>query len=322
MEDHYQRVIDYLRVSVTDRCGLRCVYCKPHDISPLFYKEILTYEEITRIVSVAAGLGVRKIRLTGGEPLGRKDVQHLVRSIAGIRGIEDISLTTNGMLLGRYASELKAAGLHRVNVSLDSLDSERFREITGGGSLEQVMEGIERAYDAGLRPLKINMVVMRGINDDEVEAFARLTLETPYHVRFIEFMPGSSLWTRQACIPVGEIKERIAALAPLSAVRERKHGPARYFRLKGAEGVIGFISAVTHHFCSDCNRLRLTADGKIMPCLFSATGIDMKSAIRMGATDREIEKLLRLSVAAKPEGHNINDGVWGDSIKSMSRIGG
>lgn len=323
LSDRYHRVIDYMRVSVTDRCNLRCLYCMPGDSDPVVYKEILSYEEIARIISVAAGLGVKKIRLTGGEPLARKNVQYLIKRLAEMEGIEDISLTTNGLLLQRYAEELKEAGLNRVNVSLDSIRPERYREITGGGSLDQVLGGIERAHAAGLRPVKINVVVIRGVNDDEVEDFARLTLTTPYHVRFIEFMPGSNnLWTRDKCIPVEEIRERIEAIAPVTAVRERRHGPARYYRFAGAEGVIGFISAVSHHFCSDCNRLRLTADGKIRPCLFSGSTIDLKSAITMGASDKEIERLLRLSVAVKPEGHKINQGVCGDFIRSMSKIGG
>ncbi len=323
LSDRYYRVIDYMRVSVTDRCNLRCLYCMPRDSDPVVYKEILSYEEIARIISVAADLGVRKIRLTGGEPLARKNIQYLIKRLADMEGIEDISLTTNGLLLKRYAEELKEAGLSRVNVSLDSMRPERYREITGGGSLEQVREGIEKAYAAGLRPVKINVVVIRGVNDDEVEDFARLTLTTPYHVRFIEFMPGSNnLWTRERCIPVEEIKERIETIAPVTAVKQRRYGPARYYRFAGAEGVLGFISAVSHHFCSDCNRLRLTADGTIRPCLFSGTAIDLKSAISLGASDKEIERLLRLSVAVKPEGHKINQGVCGDFIQSMSKIGG
>ncbi|HEC98196.1 MAG TPA: GTP 3',8-cyclase MoaA [Nitrospirae bacterium] len=323
LSDRYHRVIDYMRVSVTDRCNLRCLYCMPRDSDPVVYKEILSYEEIARIVSVAANLGVRKIRLTGGEPLARKNIQYLIKRLADMEGIDELSLTTNGLLLMRYAEEIKEAGLNRVNISLDSMLPERYSEITGGGSLDQVLQGIERAHAAGLRPVKINVVVIRGVNDDEVEDFARLTLTTPYHVRFIEFMPGSTnLWTMERCIPVEEIKERIETIAPVTAVKERRHGPARYYRFAGAEGVIGFISAVSHHFCSDCNRLRLTADGTIRPCLFSGTAIDLKSAISLGASDKEIERLLRLSVAVKPEGHKINQGVYGDFIRSMSKIGG
>jgi len=323
LSDRYKRVIDYMRVSVTDRCNLRCLYCMPCDGTPVEYTGILSYEEIIRIISVAAGLGVRKVRLTGGEPLARKNIQYLVKRLARIDGLEDISLTTNGILLKRYAGELKEAGLGRVNVSLDSMQPQRYREITGGGDLDLVLQGIEAAHAAGLRPVKINVVVIRGVNDDEVEDFARLTLTTPYHVRFIEFMPGTrNRWTTDKCIPVGEVKKRIEGIAPLTAVKTRRHGPARYYRFAGAEGVLGFISAVSNHFCSDCNRLRLSADGKIRPCLFSGTAIDLRSAIRMGATDGEIERLLRLSVAVKPEGHRINQGARGGLIGSMSKIGG
>ncbi len=323
LSDRYHRVVDYMRVSVTDRCNLRCLYCLPRGGAEAVYGDILSYEEIERIVTVAAGLGVRKVRLTGGEPLARKNVQYLVGRLARIEGLEDISLTTNGLLLSRYAEELKEAGLARVNVSLDSMRPQRYREMTGGGDFERVLQGIEAAHAAGLRPVKINVVVIRGLNDDEVEDFARLTLATPYHVRFIEFMPGSqNRWSRDKCIPVGEIKERIECIAPLTPVRIRRHGPARYYRLAGAEGVLGFISAVTHHFCSDCNRLRLSADGMIRPCLFSGTAIDLRSAIRMGASDAEIERLLRLSVEVKPEGHRIDRGAHRGFIRSMSKIGG
>ncbi len=323
LKDGYRRVIDYMRISVTDRCNLRCLYCMPHDIRPVVHREILTYEEILRIVRVAAGLGVSKIRLTGGEPLIRKDLVHLIRRLREIDGLEDISLTTNGVLLQRYAEELKEAGLERVNVSLDSLRPDRYSEITRGGSIEAVLKGIEKAHGVGLRPVKLNFVAIRGINDDEIEDFARLTITTPYHVRFIEFMPGSdNQWSRGRCVPMDEIKARIQAMAPISPVRVRKRGPARYFRFASAEGVIGFISAVTHHFCSDCNRLRITADGRIRPCLFSETEIDLKSAMRMEATDGEIERLLRLAVAVKPEGHRIGRDLDAGFKRPMSEIGG
>lgn len=323
LKDKYERVIDYMRFSVTDRCNLRCVYCMPHDHRPLQEKDLLSFEEIYRVIKVAAGLGVRKIRLTGGEPLARKNIQSLIRMIRGIEGIENISLTTNGVLLLQYAGELKQAGLGRVNVSLDSLRKDRYKEITRGGSLEKVFKGIEKARDVGLTPVKINVVVIRGINDDEVEDFARLTIDTPYHVRFIEFMPGKeNEWAPDRCVPLDEIKERIKGIAPISPVRVRKHGPARYFRFRDAKGVIGFINAVSHHFCGDCNRLRVTSEGRIRPCLFSETEIDLKGAINMGASDEEIERLLRLAVEIKPEGHRINKGINDGLRRSMSKIGG
>ncbi len=330
LRDNFSRVIDYLRISITDRCNLRCIYCMPSSgVMPIEHKEILSYEEIVRVVRVAAALGVRKIRITGGEPLARKNVTYLIASLRSITGIEDMSLTTNGVLLEKYAKELADAGLNRVNISLDSLKPERYREMTRGGEISPVMKGIEAAEKAGLLPVKINMVPIRGLNDDEIEEFAGLTLNTPYHVRFIEFMPigAGDLWSDERYISTDEIKTRAEKIGPLSPVRLRRDGPARYYRLENAPGVIGFISALTHHFCGDCNRLRITADGKLRPCLFSETEIDLKPALRNSSSDEEIERLLRLSIEVKPEGHTI--GRRGDTtsaskgaLKPMSRIGG
>ena len=325
VRDTYDRVIDYLRISVTDRCNLGCVYCMPPGgVTPLTHGDVLSYEELVRVVRVAAGLGVRKVRLTGGEPLVRTNLARLVSSIAGIEGIEDISLTTNGLLLKRHVRDLAAAGLKRVNVSLDSLKPERYREITRGGELKDVLDGIEEAGSAGLFPIKINMIPIRGFNDDELETFARLTVTTPFHVRFIEFMPNgaSGFWSSDRTIATGEIRERVSAIGPLEAVKARRCGPARYFRLPGAEGVVGFISALTHHFCGSCNRLRLTSEGKLRPCLFSETEIDLKSAIRGGCPDDEIGRLLRLAVQVKPEGHRFTAEEPFMPSKPMSRIGG
>ncbi len=335
--DNFSRVIDYVRISITDRCNLRCIYCMPaNGVMPVEHREILSYEEIVRVVRVAATVGVRKVRVTGGEPLARKNVTYLIASLRNITGIEDMSLTTNGVLLEKYAKELADAGLNRVNVSLDSLRPDRYREITRGGEISRVMKGIETAEKAGLIPLKINMVPIRGLNDDEIEEFARLTLNTPYQVRFIEFMPigDGDLWSNERYISTDEIRTRVEKMGSLSPVRLRRHGPARYYRLEKAPGVIGFISALTHHFCADCNRLRITADGKLRPCLFSETEIDLKPALRGSSSDKEIERLLRLAIEVKPEGHTINRGSAraGDmhsrgsslpgSLKPMSRIGG
>ncbi len=325
IKDKYQRVIDYMRISITDRCNLRCIYCMPSEgIKPIEHKDILGYEEIIRIVRIAAGLGVRKIRLTGGEPLIRKDLPYLVSSINSIEGIEDISLTTNGLLLKKYARSLALAGLRRVNVSLDSLSPERYREITRGGDINDVLEGIHEAEKVGLIPIKINMVPIRGFNDDEIEEFARLTLNTSYNVRFIEFMPigAKEIWNHEKYISTEEIKERASKIAPLIPVKIRRSGPARYFRFEGAPGVVGFISPITHHFCNSCNRLRLTSDGKLRPCLFSETEIDLKSAMKCSASDEEIERLLRLSIEIKPEGHSINHEKYFTHLKPMSKIGG
>ena len=325
LRDRFDRTIDYLRISVTDRCNLRCVYCMPAGGIDLFeHREILSYEEIVRVVGIAAGLGVRKIRITGGEPLARRNVSRLVSSLRSIAGIEDISLTTNGTLLERYARELADAGLNRVNISLDSLRPDRYREITRGGELDQVMRGIGAAEDAGLLPVKINMVPVKFLNEDEIEDFGRLTLSAPYHVRFIEFMPigAKDLWSEEKYISTDTIKSVAERIGPLIPVRLRKTGPARYFRFEGAPGVIGFISALTHHFCGDCNRLRITADGRLRPCLFSETEIDLKPALRSFSSDREIERLLRLAIEVKPEGHHIPERTDLLSLKSMSRIGG
>ncbi|MGD1074781.1 MAG: GTP 3',8-cyclase MoaA [Thermodesulfovibrionales bacterium] len=325
LRDRYNRTIEYLRVSITDRCNLRCVYCMPQcGVAPFTHREILTYEEIVRVVKVAAALGVRKIRVTGGEPLVRKNIVYLIESLRAVNGIEDISLTTNGTLLEKYAKDLADAGLSRVNVSLDSFKPDRYREITRGGDIDQVMKGIRAAEEAGLTPIKINMVPIRSLNDDEIEDFARLTLRTPYHVRFIEFMPigAQDLWNSERYISSDALKAEVEKIGPLIPVRLRKTGPARYFRFNGAGGVIGFISAVTHHFCADCNRLRITADGKLRPCLFSETEIDLKPALRTGSSDEETERLLRLAIEVKPEGHNIHERRDLLSLKTMSRIGG
>jgi len=293
-------------------------------VKPLEHKSILSYEEIIRIVMIAAGLGVQKIRITGGEPLIRRNLAYFISSIASIDGIEDISITTNGLLLQKHAPSLARAGLQRVNVSLDSLLPDRYREITRGGDINDVWSGIEAAEREGLLPLKLNMVPIRGVNDDEIEEFARLTMTTPYHVRFIEFMPigAKDLWSEDKYISTDEIKRRVAAIAPLTPVKIRKAGPARYFRFENAPGVIGFISPITHHFCDTCNRLRLTSDGKLRPCLFSETEIDLKSVMRCGAPDEEIERLLRLSVEIKPEGHKMNTEKYITYLKPISQIGG
>jgi cyclic pyranopterin phosphate synthase len=293
-------------------------------VKPIEHKNILSYEEIIKIIRIAAGLGVRKIRLTGGEPLIRKDLTYLIESINNINEVVDISLTTNGILLKKYAQPLAKAGLKRINVSLDSFRPERYREITRGGDIKNVIDGIHEAEKNGLLPIKINMVPIRGFNDDEIEEFASLTLKSAHNVRFIEFMPmgAKEMWSPEKYISTDEIKERVSKIAPLIPVKIRKSGPARYFRFEDAPGVIGFISPITHHFCNLCNRLRLTSDGKLRPCLFSETEIDLKSALRCGADDKEIERLLRLSIEVKPEGHSINHERSLLQLKPMSRIGG
>ena len=337
LTDKFHRTVDYLRISVTDRCNLRCIYCMPSEgVRHVEHRDILSYEEITRIVRVASGLGVRKVRITGGEPLARKHISRLIASIREVPWIDDLSLTTNGVLLEHYASELAGAGLHRINVSLDSLKPERYREITRGGDIYRVIKGIEAAEKAGLMPIKINMVPIRGFNGDEIGEFAGITRDTPYHVRFIEFMPigGRELWSPEKYIATDEIKASVERIGSLYPVRMRKIGPARYFRFGDAPGVIGFISALTHHFCGDCNRLRITSDGKLRPCLFSETEIDLKPALRSSSTpsDKEIERLLKLAIEIKPERHMLDKSrelpppgspsYLASPLKPMSRIGG
>lgn len=332
LKDNYQRTIDYLRVSITDRCNLRCFYCMPSGgLIPIEHKEILRYEEIIRVIRIAAGIGLRKIRITGGEPLVRKNVVYLVASIKNIPGIEDLSLTTNGILLSSYAEELKSAGVDRVNVSLDTLKPERYREITRCGDLSFVLEGIEALEKVGLNPIKINMVPIRGVNEDEIKEFARLTLLAAYQVRFIEYMPFGSedMWSPEKFISTEEIKSIVEGVGPITPIKLRKSGPARYFRFESAPGVIGFISPISNHFCNECNRLRLTSDGKLRPCLFSETEIDLKPSLRGGASDDEIRRLIKLSIEVKPVGHNIGSQNLASLTKNreyceklMSRIGG
>jgi cyclic pyranopterin phosphate synthase len=338
LKDGFQRVIDYMRISITDRCNLRCIYCMPSGgIKPVEHKEILRYEEIIRILKIAVNIGVKKIRITGGEPLMRRNVTYLIALINDIAGIEDLSLTTNGVLLEQHAEELTKAGLSRVNVSLDSFKPDRYREITRGGDIDLVLKGLKAAERVGLAPIKINMVPIRGLNDDEIEEFAKITLKAPYQVRFIEFMPFNVKGIKwpEKYISVDEIKSIVEGIGHLTPVKLRKSGPARYFRFDGAIGVIGFISPLSNHFCGECNRLRLTADGKLRPCLFSETEIDLKSALRSGAPDDEIERLIKLSIEIKPQGHNIgnqkssagggrsqNENTHHFLKRPMSRIGG
>ncbi|MCX8031009.1 MAG: GTP 3',8-cyclase MoaA [Thermodesulfovibrionales bacterium] len=324
--DSYNRQINYMRISITDRCNLRCVYCMPSDgVKTVNNKEILTLEEIIRIAKIATDLGVRKIRITGGEPLIRKNIVYLISSLSKLPYVEDLSLTTNGLLLKQYAHSLALAGLKRVNISLDSLDAEKYKSITRGGDIKEVIEGIKEAERWGLTPIKINVVPVRGFNDSEIENFAYLSILAPYQIRFIEFMPigDKEFWNEKRYITTNEIKERLLSIAPLIPVTTEKSGPANYFKFKDAKGLIGFISPISNHFCFSCNRLRLTADGKIRPCLFSKTEIDLKSPLRHGASDEEIKRLLRLSVEIKPLRHEINEE---DSLcylnKSISQIGG
>ena len=322
LSDSFQRPLNYLRISVTDRCNLRCIYCMPSEGIPLMsHEDILSYEEICIVARAAAELGIVKVRLTGGEPLVRAKLTNLLAMLARIQGIDDISLTTNAVLLQRYADELKGAGLRRVNVSLDSLRSDRFQRITRVGNLDDVLGGIEAARQAGLDPVKTNTVVIRGMNDDEVLDFARLTIEDEWHVRFIEYMPFSNgEKVDHLLVPVSEIKQRIETLSKLEPSLSSGGGPAKYFRLPGARGTIGFISPVSEHFCRACNRLRLTADGRLRPCLFSDTEIDLREPLRQGAAADDIKRLIQEAASCKPEGHKLRAGTTCERF--MAQIGG
>ncbi len=325
--DSYERKIDYLRMSITDRCNLRCVYCMPAEgIELARSSDILRYEELLRIARIAAAHGVSKLRLTGGEPLVRKGLVEFISELSKIEGIKDLSLTTNGVLLAEYAERLKEAGLDRVNVSLDSLDRERFAKVTRGDDLDKVLKGLERAQEVGLTPVKINMVVIKGFNDDEIMDFAMLTKVKPYHVRFIEYMPFDTAegWKREKCLSVNEIRRMIEAVEPLEESKgaSKGAGPATRFRFKDAIGEVGFISPVTNHFCGSCNRLRLTSDGKLRTCLFSDREIDLRTALRDGSPDEEIERILFRAAAEKPSGHTINENIFKKCSKTMSLIGG
>jgi cyclic pyranopterin phosphate synthase len=325
--DPRNRLIDYLRVSVTDRCNLSCTYCRPRTAMKLLsHGDILRYEEIRRIVGVAVPLGISHVRITGGEPLVRRGILDFIGSLRGIDGITDISLTTNGVLLEETAAGLRDAGIRRLNISLDSLRPERFAAITGSNAWDKVWRGIGQAAALGFSPVKINMVPVKGVNDDEVVDFARLTLDRPLHVRFIEFMPigAGDRWTTEVCVPADAIREAIErAFGPLEPAGQGEGaGPSRNFRVPGGQGVIGFISPITKHFCESCRRLRLTADGRIRPCLLSDTEIDVRTPLRGECSDAELEKLLRLALEIKPERHYITEREGGCCERTMSRIGG
>jgi cyclic pyranopterin phosphate synthase len=321
--DSFNREIDYMRVSVTDRCNLSCIYCMPGKRQRSFRAgDMLTTDEITRLARVAKRFGVRKIRLTGGEPLVRADILSIVSGVKDA-GVQDLSLTTNGLLLSEMAGPLGEVGLDRLNVSLDTMDPARYRRITDGGSLDRVLEGIEEAERAGLSPVKINMVPIRGVNEDEIADFARLTLDKPHHIRFIEFMPSGreKLWDEGKCVRSSEVRERVSVLGPLEKLPFRGKGPSRNYRIKGAEGILGFISPLSHTFCYCCNRLRVNAVGKIRPCHFSKTEIDIRTPMRSGADDGELARLLTLAIEVKPEGNYLRN-PSDVSLKSMSSIGG
>lgn len=321
--DSFNRPIEYLRISVTDRCNLRCVYCMPEEgVPPLSHHDVLRYEEIERLARVIVGLGVSKLRLTGGEPLARKGVEHLVAMLAAIPGVRDLAMTTNGTLLAGMAATLARAGLRRVNVSLDTLRPERYRAMTRRGELGDVLDGLAAAERAGLQPVKVNMVVVRGVNDDEVVDFARKTVDEGWNVRYIELMPLGA-GAEGAPVASAEVRQRIERVfGPLVAVDGHGAGPAKYYQVPGAPGTIGFISPISEHFCFRCNRLRLTADGQLMPCLMSEQGFDLRTPLRQGASDADLRARVQEAILAKPAGHHMESGGRQSAPRPMSRIGG
>lgn len=331
MKDSHGRTIDYLRISLTDRCNFRCIYCMPEEgICAMPHDEILRIEEIEQIVRIAARNGIKSVRLTGGEPLVRKGVTDLIEAIENTPGIQNVSLTTNGVLLPKMAEDLKRAGLSRVNISLDTLDPEQFKEITRVGNLDDTLAGIDAALEAGFNPVKINSVVVKRLNQDFLE-FAKLSIDRPLHVRFIEFMPlGDSSdsgtgWGKEDVIASEELREIINAQAMEAGMEPLRPadnepvgwGPARYYEFPDAMGTVGFISPLSRHFCSECNRLRLTADGLIRPCLFSDVEFDVKGALREGG-EEAAERVLYEALGAKPDDHHDKVGTE----RNMSAIGG
>ena len=326
LADRFSRKIDYLRISITDHCNLHCSYCAPFGgRMKLTHTEILSYEEICRLTKAAVEAGISKVRITGGEPLMRKGVVELCHLLSGIEGLESLTLTTNGVRLQEFAQQLYDAGVQRVNVSLDTLRPERFKEITSRNLLFRVLGGIEMAEEVGLHPVKINTVVMRGVNDDEIEDFARLTVERPYHVRFIELMPFNGFGDHESLfVPVEEIVKRVKRVGDLSLEpAAESSGPARLCSLPGAKGKLGLIAPLSYHFCGSCNRLRLTADGKLRTCLFSEEEIDIKGPLRAGASTEELADIYRLAATIKPHSHRLKCAEVEKTLgRDMQAIGG
>ena len=326
MLDGFGRRIEYLRISVTDKCNLRCVYCMPEEgLDWLRREQLLSYEEIARVVSVMAEMGLKRVRITGGEPLVRRDLPSLIRMLRRIPGIEEISLSTNAVLLADLAAPLRDAGVDRLNISLDSLRPERIDALSRRpGSAESIFRGLAAAEQVGFAPLKLNCVVMRGRNDDEVADFAAITRERPWHIRFIEVMPtGDNLGvSRDEYVSSDEILASIARIGELAPVAgPGGNGPATYFAFPGAPGTIGVITPMSHNYCDRCNRMRLTADGQLRPCLFGAIQTDLRTPLRTGA---DLVPVVRYTLRIKPERHNLvrgsDEGSGG--LRALSEVGG
>lgn len=324
--DNDHRMINYLRVSITDRCNLRCIYCMPDEgVKFMSHNEILTYEEILRVVDLCASHGIRKVRLTGGEPLVRKGIIPFIERLCSIRGLEEVTLTTNGVLLKEFAHPLRECGISRINVSMDTLKPERFYRITRRDNFDRVWEGIEEAESTGFQPVKINVVAMRGVNDVEIPDFALLTLRKPYHVRFIEMMPVGvkNSWTAERFISVEEILSMIRRVGHITPLDSRLlDGPAQRYSLEGAKGEIGLIGAISRPFCGKCNRLRMTAEGHLKGCLFSEQETDIKTPLRKGKCDRYLLELIKNTVFNKPKNHGLDNYSPRKCVRSMNSIGG
>jgi len=331
MIDKHNREINYLRISITDRCNLRCVYCMPKEgISFMGHDDILRYEEMLRIVRIAVQTGITKVRVTGGEPLVRRGIVEFLSSLTEMEGLRDISLTTNGVLLEECAERVFDAGVRRINISLDSLLPDRYRDITRGGDLNKVIRGIRKAQQTGFSPIKINVVAIKGFNDDEILDFAKLTVDRPYQVRFIELMPIGAITMEngRGYLSNDEIIRRITAFSPLEPAGAKPgtmDGPAQLYTMKGAQGQIGFISAMSHGFCNSCNRLRLTADGHLRACLLAdEPTVDLKTPLLAGCTDTELEALIRDLINRKPDSYTIDchRSHRRKCVTNMSFIGG
>lgn len=332
--DMFSRSISYLRLSLTDRCNLRCMYCVTEEEGKggpvkLGHDDLLTYEELLRVVRVAVRMGITKVRLTGGEPLVRRNVLGFIRDLTSIEQLTDVRLTTNGVLLNKYAEELFKAGVSKINVSLDTFRPERFAAITGVDCFHDVWQGLQKALEVGFNPVKVNVVAMRNINDDEISDFVRLSKTMPLQIRFIEFMPigDSSRWNDETFISSDEIKQRLEAHGELIPMeRLQADGPAQVYRLgEDSVGSIGFISPMSHHFCDQCNRLRLTSAGALRSCLLHDDEVDLRSVIRQGGSDEDISKALLEAIHNKPKGHQLEERLKspGNSCHGqMSRIGG
>ncbi|WP_432402236.1 GTP 3',8-cyclase MoaA [Wukongibacter sp. M2B1] len=320
MLDSIGRKINYLRISVTDLCNLRCRYCMPEDgLCKKDHKDILRIEEIEDIVRESAKIGIDKVRITGGEPLIRRGIIELVEKISRIKEIKDIAMTTNGILLKKYARALKDAGLNRVNISIDTFDKEKYEKITRCGNIEDVLEGVKEARKVGLAPIKLNTVLMGGFNDDEINDFVNLTMKENIDVRFIELMPlgQASTWAKENFIPNTTILDRFPELMPLC--KDDKGSPAKYYKLPNGKGRVGLINPISNHFCSSCNRIRVTADGKIKPCLHSNYEINIRSLLEESI---KLSDILKLAIESKPKEHTINDLEYEPVIRNMYQIGG